>query len=448
MRKIILILFLFYKFSLIAQNTTTRILFIFDESRSMLGDWNGERKIDVANRVLSDMVDSLAQIPNVQMALRMYGHQKNYPPRHCDDTKLEVPFSPNSAEKIKEKLRTTTPKGTTPIAFSLMQSEKDFPPCKNCKNIIILITDGIEECGADPCKVALSLQRNSVFMQPYIIGLGLDLELKNAFDCMGKYLDAGSEDDFRKIIKTIISQTTLNTTIQVDLLDIYKKATETGINMSFYDQHTGVMKYNFIHTFNELGNSDTLEIDALSNYRIVIHTIPQVVIEKVQLKPGRHNIVRKNAAQGSLIVKQAHGNKYRELKFRIEKSGECKVVNYQNVDMKEKYLVGNYDIEVPTIPILKFKNIKIEQSKLNTLKIPEPGQTAIQMPADGYGSLYQIIDGEAIWVINLNNRLDLNLPILPGKYMAVWRSGKLKKSSYTKIKKFEVKSGYSSIVTF
>jgi Ca-activated chloride channel family protein len=92
--------------------------------------------------------------------------------------------------------------------------------------------------------------------------------------------------------------------------------------------------------------------------------------------------------------------------------------------------------------------VEINQSKTTTLKIPEPGQTTIQMPTSGFGSLYQMVDGQAIWLLNLNNQLDLNIPMLPGKYMAVWKAAKLNKSSFTKIKNFEVKSGYSSIVTF
>jgi Ca-activated chloride channel family protein len=426
----------------------TRILFIFDESKSMLGLWNGVPKIEQANRLLTELVDSLAQIPNIQMALRMYGHQKNYPPKYCDDSNLEVPFSNNSAPLIKAKLKQMKPKGTTPIAFSLLKSEKDFPACPNCKNMIILITDGIEECGADPCEVALSLQRNNVIMKPYIIGLGLDVELKSAFDCLGKYLDAGSDDDFDQIVRIIISQTAFRTTMQVDLLDIFKKPTETGVNMTFYDQQTGLMKYNLIHTFNEKGLSDTIEVDALSDYRIVVHTIPQVIIENVKPVPGKHTIVQKSAPQGQLIVSQSLGSKYKNMVYSIKQVGECDVINYQLVDNEEKYLVGKYLIELPTLPRLVFNDIQINQSKLTSLKIPEPGDVSIMMPANGYGSLYQIKDGQAVWLINLNASLSENLTMLPGQYMAVWKPVKINRINATKVKYFEVKSGYSVIVKF
>ena len=95
---------------------TSRILFIFDASNSMAGQWDGYRKIDMAREVLLEMIDSLEKIPNVEMALRVYGHQSPVPPQDCSDTKLEVPFGPSNASMIRQKLRYINPKGTTPIA--------------------------------------------------------------------------------------------------------------------------------------------------------------------------------------------------------------------------------------------------------------------------------------------------------------------------------------------
>src|SRR6056297_3051554 len=105
----------------------TRILFIFDASQSMSGTWESDQKINIARQILVDIVDSLENVENVQMALRVYGHQSPVPPQDCSDTKLEVPFSPGSASRIRQKLRFITPKGTTPIASSLEKSVNDFP---------------------------------------------------------------------------------------------------------------------------------------------------------------------------------------------------------------------------------------------------------------------------------------------------------------------------------
>ena len=47
-----------------------RILFIFDASQSMLGRWQSGRKIDIAKKLLSNMVDSLKNIKNLEIGLR------------------------------------------------------------------------------------------------------------------------------------------------------------------------------------------------------------------------------------------------------------------------------------------------------------------------------------------------------------------------------------------
>src|SRR5262245_20014483 len=59
----------------------TRIEFLFDASQSMYGRWQSGMKIDVAKRLMSEMLDSLKHLDNIELALRLYGHQKNFPPQ-------------------------------------------------------------------------------------------------------------------------------------------------------------------------------------------------------------------------------------------------------------------------------------------------------------------------------------------------------------------------------
>ena len=72
------------------QEPTNRILFIFDASQSMLGRWQSGRKIDIARKLLYNMLDSLKTMENLEIGLRVYCHQKGYPPQDCDDTRLEL----------------------------------------------------------------------------------------------------------------------------------------------------------------------------------------------------------------------------------------------------------------------------------------------------------------------------------------------------------------------
>ena len=119
-------------------------------------------KISIAKSLMIQTMDSLRFLENIELALRIYGHQSKILPgkQDCFDTKLEVPFASanDNYQNIINEIRRLQPKGTTPIARSLEYSAEDFPSCDDCRNIIILITDGMEACDEDPCAVAIALK--------------------------------------------------------------------------------------------------------------------------------------------------------------------------------------------------------------------------------------------------------------------------------------------------
>ena len=53
----------------------TRILFVFDGSQSMYGRWKTGQKIKVAQKLLSELLDSISYRQDIQLSLRVYGHQ-------------------------------------------------------------------------------------------------------------------------------------------------------------------------------------------------------------------------------------------------------------------------------------------------------------------------------------------------------------------------------------
>lgn len=420
----------------------TRILFVFDASQSMYGRWQSDMKINIAQRLLSNLLDSLESVDNLELALRVYGHQKNFPPQDCDDTRLEVPFAANNNRKIKHVLKTLVPKGTTPIAYSLEKSGSDFPACDNCRNIIVLITDGLEECNGDPCAVSRALQKKGIVLKPFIIGIGKDF--KTAFDCVGTYFDATDEKSFSKALNVVISQALNSTTAQVNLLDQDDKPTETNVNMTFYDNFSGLVKYNFIHTLNSKGIPDTIVIDPLVTYNMVVHTIPPVEKDTIQLTPGKHTIIGVNCPQGYLQLKlggNSAGSK--NLPCIVRQKGKSETINVQTFNTTEKYLTGNYDLEVLCLPRIKINDVEILQSHTTSVEIPIPGIAVIQKSTNGFGSLYVEEEDNLKWIYNFrdNTQNVESLILQPGKYRAVFRSKYADRSVYTVEKSFKVESG-------
>ena len=152
----------------------------------MNAKWDGETRISTAKKLLSKTVDDLDDIPNLEVGLRVYGHQSAITPtfEDCNDTKLEVPIGTGNSQAIKSRITGIQAKGTTPIARSLEAAAADFPDNKG-RNIIILITDGIEACDNDPCVIAKKLKDKEVNVTPFVIGLGLDLSYLEKFQCIG-----------------------------------------------------------------------------------------------------------------------------------------------------------------------------------------------------------------------------------------------------------------------
>jgi Ca-activated chloride channel family protein len=433
------------------QPVKTRILFILDASQSMLGQWEGQQKIKIATSLLSDLMDSLKHVKNVQVALRVYGHQFSVAQgkRSCEDTKLEVPFSYNNYEAIKKKLKSLHPVGTTPIAYSLQKSADDFPSCSNCRNIIILITDGIEECDGDPCAVALALQKNNIVLKPFVIGMGLDLPTIEAFKCVGNFYDVQNTQTFKNVLNIVISQAMNKTTVQVNLLDIYGNPTETNVNMTFYDHFSKQIRNNYVHTINHRGNPDTIPLDPLGSYDLVVHTLPPVRKDSIVLTPGKHNIIALDAPQGDMNFKMPGYNEYEDLKIIVRKKGEMKTLYVQDFNETQIYLVGEYDLEILTFPRINLTGVKISQSHTTTIQFQNPGVLNLTFPGGAYASLYQENNNKLIWLKNFNpNITRYKIVMQPGKYRVIYRPINAKKSIYTEEKTFEIKSGASTNINF
>ena len=427
----------------------TRILFVFDASQSMYGRWDEGQKIQVATKLLREIVDSLKSTENVEVALRVYGHQNSVSSdgRNCKDTKLEVPFSAKNHDKIIERLGSIRPKGTTLIAYSLEQAANDFPKDKNARNVIILITDGIEECDGDPCAVSLALQKRGVVLKPFVIGMGLEPEVIDAFKCVGNYYDATSAETFRDVLNIVISQALNNTTAQVNLLDVLNRPSETNVPMTFYDSFSKQIRYNFVHTIDSRGNPDTLPIDPLGSYDLVVHTIPPVVKKDIKLIAGKHTVIALDAPQGNLELKMNGYNEYKDLKAIVRRENEVEVLVVQDFSDLQKYITGKYDLEILTLPITNITGVNIVQSRTTTVEIPQAGLLSVGMSSKGYGGIFQLKGEEMVWVCNISSTGTRESIVLqPGNYRLVFRPINSRLSIYTKEESFEIQSGQSTQV--
>lgn len=426
----------------------TRILFLLDASSSMLNPWGSgtTTRMETAKKVLWEIMDTLKRKPNLEMALRVYGDQSATPLNDCSDSRLLVPFGTNNFLKLKEALHLISPKGVTPIALSLQKAANDFPVEPNVRNIIILITDGEESCGGDPCAISLALQKIGAVLRPFVIGAKVDEASLGNLECMGSFFNALDPDGFKQAIRLVVQKVLNPVYVQVNLLDQQGRPVETDVDMTFYDTSGNIPRYDYVHTISYKGVSDTLTLDPVMNYNMVVHTNPEIERKNIVIEQGKNNIINVPAPQGYLYLKlqstTIYNNINNKIKCLVRRTGDLNTFNVQNIDATDKYLTGKYDLEFLTLPRTFIPNVDISQSKTTTIEIPTPGILTVMKPAPGFGAVFIIENNELKKLCTLGeNGGNETIALQPGTYKVIFKPKFSKRTTDTLEKTFTITSG-------
>ncbi len=181
---------------------------VFDVSNSMWGQIDGRAKIDIARETLQEALDWLPR--DLALSLRAYGHRHRRQLKRCDDSELLVPFGGDNRERIREAIGTLSPRGQTPLAYSLEQVVGDFGGLRG-ERAVVLVTDGIESCSGDPAGAARALQHDGS-LPVHVIGFGLgsddaeDLASLRAIAeaSGGRFLTARSAEELRDALAVTV----------------------------------------------------------------------------------------------------------------------------------------------------------------------------------------------------------------------------------------------------
>ena len=188
------------------------VLLVFDASGSMEEKIKGETKIHIAKRVLEDVLQKADS--DVNIGLRVYGSGKptGSPSLDCTDSKLLVFPGTNNRRSIISEVYKILPFGFTPITFSLSQAVRDLSPYEGEKSII-LISDGLETCGGDPCELAHNVDAQNIDIKIDVVGFGIrdDWEAEEQLMCIalnthGRYYSADSAEELTRGLQETINK--------------------------------------------------------------------------------------------------------------------------------------------------------------------------------------------------------------------------------------------------
>ena len=110
------------------------------------------------------------------------------PKKMCQATQLINPIKLNNVDNIIKNLENIFPLGLSPITYSLKTAiQYDFSDSANPKHII-LITDGEEGCGENPCKYIkeITSYRKDIKIDVIIIG-EIEDEAQTQLNCLSQH---------------------------------------------------------------------------------------------------------------------------------------------------------------------------------------------------------------------------------------------------------------------
>jgi Mg-chelatase subunit ChlD len=182
------------------------LLFILDGSGSMWGQVDGVAKIATAKQALAGLIGDLPSETNV--GLMAYGHRRE---GDCGDTEILYPVSNFDTERLKPVIEAITPRGKTPIAAALQQAAAAMPVSDRPANVL-LISDGLETCGGDPCAAARALGDLGIDTRVHVVGFDLTQEENEALQCIaenggGNYYAANDAESFTDAVKQAVADT-------------------------------------------------------------------------------------------------------------------------------------------------------------------------------------------------------------------------------------------------
>ena len=174
-----------------ALDVPAKIIFILDASGSMWGKVGNEEKIVSAKRVLKEAIGKLPD--GSQVGLIAYGHRSK---SDCADIETISPLGPLDKAGLSAKIDALDPKGKTPITDSLRKAIAEVKALNLDEMVkIVLVSDGLETCTGDPCKLTREAREAGVKITVHVIGFDTGKLTVAQLECIaqaggGLYLNA------------------------------------------------------------------------------------------------------------------------------------------------------------------------------------------------------------------------------------------------------------------
>ncbi len=428
------------------QPEKTRLLLIMDCSNSMWDHWQSNSKIKVTQQVLLSFLDSVSRQHDVDVALRVFGHLN----KEQFGTRLEVPFGSDNIYRLQSKIKTLVPQGGCTAAAALTDALSDFPATGSSRNLILIITDGMDDCDAEICDVARQVQLSGVVVQTFVLCIGGNLSAHAS--CAGSVFPVVNEEEYSKTLYDIFRLSGHKAKVVLNMVDATGDLYETEHPVAFYDHRTGVIRQSTIYSVDSKLKPDTLLMDPLVTYDMAVFTHPPLRREAMQFSIDRPNNVDITVSEGTLKV-QYSGQRPQWQQPNVDvivrrASGDR--VAAQVISETGQYLAGRYDVEVQTLPVTTLRNVEVRGNAATELSVPMPGMLVLSKPKGiTTGAIFKLNDGNVEFTTDLNpSTAGERLLLQPGQYELVLHPQTATKYDKVQTKRFVIESSQTTKIQF
>ena len=164
------------------QDPTSAVL-ILDSSNSMWGQIRGKNRVVIARQVLTQTFSDYQG--RFDLGIVSYGHRSKI---SCRDIQTVLATEPLDAAQHGRAIRRLNPTGKTPISRSLNAAVKSLGSATP-NNHILLLTDGVDNCGPDPCETSATLKSVNPGLKIHVIAFSVAPERHSKLRCIADNTD-------------------------------------------------------------------------------------------------------------------------------------------------------------------------------------------------------------------------------------------------------------------
>ncbi|WP_417587784.1 vWA domain-containing protein [Pararhodobacter oceanensis] len=181
---------------------SSNVTIVYDVSGSMWGQIDGVAKVTIARDVLGGMLQSWPADRN--LGVIAYGHRRE---GDCTDIEQVVPLGPLDAAAVSARINGLMPRGRTPLTQSVRMAAESMRYIDEPATVI-LVTDGLETCNADPCALAGELARAGVNFTAHVVGFDIAEADRAQVSCIaeatgGLFVPAGNAEELTEALQQV-----------------------------------------------------------------------------------------------------------------------------------------------------------------------------------------------------------------------------------------------------